>query len=110
MNAETKCWDIYGKVTYIGPYRRYHIKTSSGRVLVRNRRFLRRRVPLSVPNTNTQHESPQQPMGDTEQVLNTPQRPTCQRHRTKKLHEKFQLLCQVIANTKAWWGGVGNWN
>ena len=40
---------IYGIVTAISPNRRYYIKTSSGRVLVRNHRFLRRRVPLSVP-------------------------------------------------------------
>jgi len=38
----TKLWDIYGKVVNIGPYRRYYVKTSSGRVLVHNRRYLRR--------------------------------------------------------------------
>ena len=49
QHPRTKLWDIYGIVTAISPNRRYYIKTSSGRVLVRNRRFLRRRVPLSVP-------------------------------------------------------------
>ena len=36
-------------VTEIDPYRRFSVKTASGRVLVRNRRFLRRRVPISPP-------------------------------------------------------------
>ena len=49
QNPITKRWDIYGVVTEIGPYRRYSVKTASGRVLVRNRRFLRRRVPISPP-------------------------------------------------------------
>ena len=55
QNQQSKHWDIYGKVVAIGPYRRYHIKTQSGRVLVRNRRFLRRRSPAScAPPTLTQ--------------------------------------------------------
>ena len=49
QNPRTKLWDIYGIITAISPNRRYYVKTSSGRVLVRNRRFLRRRVPLSIP-------------------------------------------------------------
>jgi hypothetical protein len=75
QNGESKRWDIYGKVTHIGPHRRYFIKTSSGRVFVRNRRFLHRRVPLSLPNPSNQHESPQQSIGDTEQPPNPPRRP-----------------------------------
>ena len=57
QNHETKRWDIYGTVTDISPHRRYFIKTQSGRVLVRNRKFLRRRIPPSLPphtvNTST---------------------------------------------------------
>ena len=49
QHPRTKLWDIYGIVTAISPNRRYYIKTSSGHVLVRNRQFLHRRVPLSVP-------------------------------------------------------------
>ncbi len=49
QNTVTKLWDIYGMVTAIGPHRRYFVKTASGRVLVRNRRYLRRRVPLVLP-------------------------------------------------------------
>ena len=48
-NNRTKLWDIYGVVTYISPHRRYYVKTLSGRVLVRNRRFLCRRAPASIP-------------------------------------------------------------
>ena len=51
QNSETKCWDIYRTVTAIGPHRRYFVKTQSGRVLVRNRGFLRQRVPISLPQS-----------------------------------------------------------
>ena len=40
QNSVTKLWDIYGIITAIGPHCRYYIKTASGRVLVRNRRYL----------------------------------------------------------------------
>ena len=48
QNPDTKYWDIYGVITDIGHHRRYFVKTQSGRVLVRNRRFLRKRTPLST--------------------------------------------------------------
>ena len=40
QNQQTKLWDIYGKVVAIGLHRRYHVRTQSGWVFVRNRRFL----------------------------------------------------------------------
>ena len=43
-NSKTKQWDIYGIVVDVGP----SIKLTSGRILVRNRRFLRRRIPASI--------------------------------------------------------------
>ena len=49
QNQQTKLWEIYGMVTAIGPFRRYHIKTQSGWVLVWNRCFLRHRSPASYP-------------------------------------------------------------
>ena len=49
QNTSTKLWDIYGIVTAIGPHRQYYVKTASGRVLARNRRYLRHRVPLAPP-------------------------------------------------------------
>ena len=48
-NQESKQWDRYGVVVDIGRHRRYFIKTTNGRVLVRNRRFIRKRVPTSLP-------------------------------------------------------------
>ena len=45
QNPFTKAWDIYGVVVDIGPYRRFNVRTQSGRILTRNRRFIRRRFP-----------------------------------------------------------------
>ena len=60
QNPRTKLWDIYGTVVNVSPHRRYSVKTQSGRVLVRNRRFLRHRAPASLctsgrnnPHTDT---------------------------------------------------------
>lgn len=47
QNPSTKQWDTYGVITQIGPYRQYHVKLTNGRVLIRNRRFIRRRVPVT---------------------------------------------------------------
>ena len=62
QNSESKMWNIYGTVVDIGPHRRYYVKTHSGRIFVRNRRFLRRRVPLSMPTSDyvppDNHNSP----------------------------------------------------
>ena len=49
QNQDTKHWHRYGIVVDISRYRRYFIKTGNGRILVRNRRFIRRRVPMSLP-------------------------------------------------------------
>ena len=78
QNKETKRWDIYGIVTDIGPHRRYYIKTQSGRVLVRNRRFLRKRVPTSIPNGYST-ATPTQP------ILSTPRRSSRHHNSTKRL-------------------------
>lgn len=48
QNPTSKVWDVYGIVTAVSPNRRYFVRTQSGRVLVRNRRFLRKRTALSV--------------------------------------------------------------
>ena len=41
QNQDTKHWDRYGIVVDISRYRRYFVKTGNGRILVRNRRFIR---------------------------------------------------------------------
>ena len=48
QNKETNSFDIYGVVVSVDRFRKYTIKTASGRLLVRNRRFIRKRVPASV--------------------------------------------------------------
>ena len=60
QNHRSKNWDIYGVVTEVGSNRRYHIRTGSGRILVRNRRFIRRRVPVLPPGQgdSTRNTSP----------------------------------------------------
>ncbi len=47
-NAGSNLWDIYGTITEIGPFRRYRVKTQAGRLLVRNRMFLRRHHSMSA--------------------------------------------------------------
>ena len=47
-NNETNCFDIYGIVMSVDRFRKYTIKTASGRFLVRNRRFIRKRIPASL--------------------------------------------------------------
>ena len=49
QHPKTKLWDTYGVVTHIGPSRQYHVQTGKDKILIRNRRFLRRRVPASIP-------------------------------------------------------------
>ena len=48
-NNDSKKFDIYGVIVEVGKYRKYVVRTASGRLLVRNRRFIRKRVPASVP-------------------------------------------------------------
>ena len=82
-NNRTKLWDIYGIVIYISPHRRYHVKTLSGRVLVRNRRFLRRRVPASIP-VSTQQQL-------TSHITPTPEPPSTRRS-TRCTHPPSRLI------------------
>ena len=102
----TKRWDIYGTITDIGPNRRYFIKTLSGRVLVRNRRFLRKRIPLSlVPHTNRPSSSeltPQAPPPPT----SVPRRSSRTRAPTKRLIEEMTAF-QVDNNAAPKGGGGG---
>jgi hypothetical protein len=55
QNPISKCWSTPGVITEVGPNRDYLVKTATGRVFQRNRRFLRRRVPVmpaaAVPPT-----------------------------------------------------------
>ena len=59
QHPKIKLWDTYGVVTSIGPHRQYHVKTGTAKIVVRNRRFLCRRVPASIPPGRT--DQPQTP-------------------------------------------------
>ena len=91
QDPRTKMWNTYGMVTYVGPHRKYYIKTKTGRVLVRNRRFIRRRIPASLPRSNRNATSSQtqsahdQPLPSTSKP--TPRRSTRQRKPTQRLVE-----------------------
>ena len=82
QNPNTKLWDIYGIVTDIGPHRRYYVNTQGERVLVRNRRFLRCRIPASIPTTTSNVEQELQP-----NLLYAPRHLCRQRNPTKRLIE-----------------------
>ena len=49
QNPVTKLWDTYGIVESVEPHRKYRVRTKSGKVLVRNCRFLRRCRAVSNP-------------------------------------------------------------
>ena len=90
QNQQTKHWDIYGKVVAIGPYRRYHIRTQSGRVLVQNKHFLRHRSPAScVPLAPSQQNLPANPPNQPTTYApsqETPVQPPHQQHRSQRPH------------------------
>ena len=73
QNTITKLWDIYGIVTMIGPHCRYHIKTASGRVLIRNRRYIHCRIALALPGPTS--ATPQSPQATNFDPCSPPQPP-----------------------------------
>ena len=96
QNPISKLWDTYGTITAIGPHRRYFIKTQSGRVLVRNRRFIRKRCPLSIAGP-----SPGPPPD-----LLEPRRSSRTSHRPLRLSEDPTWLFSSSVDVGARWGGV----
>ena len=60
QNPTTRFWDTYAVVVSVDPHCKYRVKTKDGRVLIRNRKFLCRRVPtLCPPRVDTPiHQSP----------------------------------------------------
>ena len=80
QDPRTRLWDSYGVVIRVGQHRQYIVKTESGKVLTRNRRFLRRRVPLSTQSQPTRptdeplHQAnvpQQQPIAEVHQPMGT---------------------------------------
>ena len=63
----TKRWDTTAKVVKIGPHRDYTLRLESGRIIRRNRRYLRHHTP-SIPYRATR---PAPPTCDTRTLQNT---------------------------------------
>ena len=51
QDPATKRWSRHGVITDVGPHRRYYVRLPSGRVLTRNRRFLRQRYGHAAPDS-----------------------------------------------------------
>lgn len=89
QNPRTKLWDTYGVVVSVDQHRKYHIKIKSGKVVIRNRRFLRRRVPALNSRTepiNTQEsDTPSLPISPS--TVPGPRRSSRARRRPQRLIE-----------------------
>lgn len=85
LDSRENKWSIYGTIVEVCENRRYFIKTPSGAIFCRNRKFLRKRHPMSVPPSLTPSMSPSspspQPINSPKQVIVRSPRP--QRTRTK---------------------------
>lgn len=49
QHPKTKLWNTYGIVTQVGLNRQYFVNTERAKILIRNHRFLQKRVPASIP-------------------------------------------------------------
>ena len=114
QNQHTKLWDIYGTVVTIGPHRRYHVKTNGGRILVRNRRFLRRRVPTSLQFCIPAPQATYTPSPQT--ASHQQEHPTATRHSQRHPQDLLQTLpghdMSALVPTplhQCLGGGVGTW-
>ena len=93
QDPRSKSWSSHGIVVAIGRHRDYAVKLPSGRVLWRNRRFLRARVsPVPVPAGPTSHQGDDKPpaddSGSDEPSSPPPRRST--RHRRR--HVPFNIV------------------
>ena len=97
QNPSSKLWDRYGRIVGVGKRRDYHIKMPSGRILWRNRRFLRFYKP-AVPGFggSSQGAEPQsrgssgaEPVPQTSQNPDVPEVPR-RSTRTKRKPTRFQ--------------------
>ena len=96
QNPKSKLWDIYGKVTATASHRRYLVKTQSGRVLVRNRRLLHKRIPISIG-------APGSDVGMQESLESAPavepRRSTRERNTPQRLSQDPSWLLSSIAQS-----------
>ena len=96
QNTITKLWDIYGIVTAVSPHRRYYVKTASGQVLTRNRRYLRRRVPLAPPGATAGLPQPSEVANSSPSL---PSPPTPPPRRSTRHHTRPNRLIEEVAFT-----------
>ena len=100
QHPQTKLWETYGTVIAVSPHRKYYVKTQSGRVFVRNRRFIKKRTPLSIPvNLNqpvspVESPSPEEHSNQSSQApVESPQQlPEAPRHSTRIKHPTRRLI------------------
>ena len=57
QNRETKLFDIYGVVIDVDQFRKCSVKIANGRILIRNRKFIRKRVPNSLFSQSDKNQS-----------------------------------------------------
>ena len=112
QDTQPRLWDRYGVVVQLGWHCKYFVRLQSGRILVRNRRFLRRRYVLAEPmarqkettaestaDTENQEDSGESPGGKSERQspsvrrppegMATPERPLCKPGRWRKKPDRL---------------------
>ena len=90
QDSQTKLWDRYGTIVDIGRHRNYFVRMNSGRVLVRNRRALRRRyavvpTPLTQPSTDLRVEQADHDMAEKPR----PPQPLRRSRRTRRPRDRL---------------------
>ena len=84
QNAETGQWDVYGVVFHIDRFRKYLVKTKCGRILERNRRFLKKRniiLPIEETTQIIQNDN------DVSETESYPRRTRCSHVKPQRLIE-----------------------
>ena len=103
QNPTSKMWDIYGVITAIGPFWRYFVKTQSGRVLVRNHRFLCKHTPYQWL-----HQLVTYLLTFQYQAMFSNQEGWLERRQPQTAFQRPHMVIQLLWLTAkgAWWGGV----
>ena len=78
QHPTTKLWATPGVIVEVGPNRDYLIKTPAGRIFRRNRRFLRRRIPVMPTQRGPTVPAPLPPAAEQQQQPDHPPDPAQQ--------------------------------
>lgn len=90
QNPTSKLWDTHGRIVGVGKRRDYHIKLGSGRILWRNRKFLRPYKP-AVPGFGSSSgggSKPQPPADNQDEDPQGPRKSTRSRKKPKRFQAK----------------------